>query len=477
MSKTADNCLEIAAKVQSHEKTARQIADEALAKAQRLQEKWRPFIRITPELAWQQAERVDRQVASGRQLPLAGVPFAVKDLINMKDVPTTCGSKVFRDHVAGADATVVQKLIASGAVPLGKLNMHECAFGFTGENPTFGDCRNPWDANRIAGGSSSGSAVAVALGICPVTLGSDTGGSVRLPAALCGLTGLKPTYGRVSRHGVVPLAWSMDHVGPLTRTAEDAALVLEQMAGHDPADGSSSRQRVPQYQDDLEKPLRGLRIGLPQTWFFEALDPEVSQAVEVGIDRLVSLGCERIDVILPHLAEVLGAHRAIIFSEASSYHQPFLAERADRYGDDIRPLLQGGLLLPAVDYLKGQRVRRVVGKAWANVFASIDCLLTPTTPIVATRFGQRTAALPGGERQLVRAYLDFSLPFNLTGHPALSIPCGFSKEGLPIGVHLVGGPFEEGTILRIAHQYQRQTDWHQRTAPANHLTTTELPNT
>jgi aspartyl-tRNA(Asn)/glutamyl-tRNA(Gln) amidotransferase subunit A len=361
---------------------------------------------------------------------------------------------------------VVQHLVEAGAVVLGKSNLHECAFGFTGENRHYGDCKNPWDPTRIAGGSSSGSAVAVALGICPFALGSDTGGSIRQPSALCGLTGLKPTYGRVSRTGGIPLSWTMDHVGPMTRTAVEAALVLKVMAGRDPLDESSSRRPVPDYPAEIQPSIKGLKLGIPHTWFFEALEPQVASAVTTALDKLAALGAERVEIKLPHLEEVVGAHRAIIFAEASSYYQPFLQTKADQFGADIRPLLQAGLFLPAVDYLKGQRARRIIRQAWAKVFASVDCLVTPTTPIVATKFGQQTAKLPRGEKPLVRAYLDLTLPFNFTGHPALSIPCGFSSERLPIGMQLVGKPFAESTILRIAHHYQMATEWHKRLAPA-----------
>jgi aspartyl-tRNA(Asn)/glutamyl-tRNA(Gln) amidotransferase subunit A len=456
------DCFEVAATVQTHERTALAVADEALSTAERLQKDWNAFITITPELAHRQAERVDRFVGQGRRLPLAGVPFAVKDLIDVKDVPTTCGSCAFREQVADGDATVIRRLVDSGAVLVGKLNMHECAFGFTGENPTFGDCKNPWDKQRIAGGSSSGSAVAVQLGICPFTLGSDTGGSIRQPAALCGLVGLKPTYGRVSRAGVVPLSWSMDHVGPLTRTAKEAALVLEVLGGSDTADDTTSDRAVPKYTAVLDRPLEGVRIGIPEPWFFDAIEPAVAAAVESAIQVLVEAGCQRAKLELPHMDEVLGAHRAIIFSEASAYHRPFLETAANRYSDDIRPLLLGGLFLSAADYLQAQRVRTIVCRAWADVLRTVDCLVTPTLPIVATKFGQESASLPGGEKALVRAYLDLLLPFNLTGHPAVSVPCGFSQETLPIGLQIVGKPFDEATILRVAHQYQQRTNWHQR---------------
>jgi len=459
------DCLKIAAEVQERKRSAQDVVKDALAAAEKHQEKFRAFITLTPELARKQAERIDARIKAGEKPPLAGVPFAVKDLIDVEGVATTCGSKVFAKQEAKADAEVVRRLVAAGAVLLGKLNLHECAFGFTGENPQHGDCKNPWDAARIPGGSSSGSAVAVALNVCPLTLGSDTGGSIRLPAALCGVLGLKPTYGRVSRRGGVPLSWSLDHIGPLTRTAAEAAVVLKVLAGRDAADETSSRRPVPDYPAALQKPIRGLRLGVPHNWFFESLDKQVADAVMTAIDRLASLGCKRVEVTLPHMEEVLGAHRTIIFAEASAYHQPYLQDRADQYGDDIRPLLQAGLFLPAVDYLKAQRARRLIRRAWAKVFADVDCLVTPASPVVATHFGQQNTDLPRGRKPLVRAYLDPFLPFNVTGHPALSVPCGFSKERLPIGMQIVGKPFEEGVLLGVAHHYQQATDWHRRLPP------------
>jgi aspartyl-tRNA(Asn)/glutamyl-tRNA(Gln) amidotransferase subunit A len=397
---------------------------------------------------------------------LAGVPFAVKDLFDVAGVPTTFGAKVFADRVAKSDAAAVKRLVDAGAVCLGKLNLHECAFGFTGENRTFGDTRNPWDPSRIAGGSSSGSAVAVALGICPITLGSDTGGSIRMPAALCGLTGLKPTYGRVSRAGGLPLSWTMDHVGPITRSAAEAALVLKLLAGSDAADETASRRPVPDYPAELSARIRGLRVGVMHRWFFEALDPQVAAAVGLGLEKLLGMGARQVEVDLPLLEEVLGAHRAIIFPEASAFHRPWLAGRAQDYAADIRQLLLAGLFMPAVDYLAALQARRMIRREWAKVFEKIDVLITPTTPVTATKFGEQTTDVPGGPKPLVRAYLDLTLPFNLTGYPAITIPCGFSKSGMPIGMQLVGRPFTESVLLRAAHQYQQETDWHLRKPPA-----------
>lgn len=465
MSDAPATCQQIAAAVQGRKRSAREIADAALARAEEFQEQFRAFIRITPDIAREQARQVDERVKKGETLPLAGVPFAVKDLFDVKGVPTTFGSKVFAERVAKSDAAAVKKLVDAGAVCLGKLNLHECAFGFTGENRNFGDCRNPWDLERIAGGSSSGSAVAVALGICPLTLGSDTGGSIRMPSALCGVTGLKPTYGRVSRAGGMTLSWTMDHVGTLTRTAAEAALALRILSGADPADETASRRPVPDFPAEMSARIRGLRIGIMHEWFFEALDPEVAAAVSKGTEKLVSLGARQVEVHLPRLLEVVGAHRAIIFPEAAAFHRPYLTERAQDYAHDIRPLLLAGLFFPAVDYLDALRARRIIRREWAKVFEGIDVLVTPTTPVTATTFGQLTADVPGGPRPLVRSYLDLTLPFNLTGYPAISVPCGFSKAGLPIGMQLVGKPFAENVLLRAAHQYQQETDWHTRLPP------------
>ncbi|MBI4621754.1 MAG: aspartyl/glutamyl-tRNA amidotransferase subunit A [Verrucomicrobia bacterium] len=458
----ASSCWELAASVQRGERSARAIAEVALAEAGKKQARFRPFIRLTPELAREEAGRVDQLIAQGQKPPLAGVPFAVKDLLDVRGLPTTGGSPAFADRVPGEDATVVRRMVGAGAVCIGKLNMHECAYGFTGENPHFGDCRNPWDEQRIPGGSSSGSAVAVALDLCPLTIGSDSGGSIRLPAALCGVVGLKPTYGRISRAGGIPLSWTLDHLGPFARSAEDVASMLQVMAGHDPADESSSKRGVPDYRAELEKPVKGLRIGRPRDAFFRNVDPEVLAAVEAALRQLRDLGVTLVDVTLPHLPEVLGAHRAIIFSEASSYYRTVLADRGEKIGDGIRPNLEAGMFIPAVDYLQAQRVRRVVRQAWARLFAQVDCLATPTVPMTAPRFGQQTVPLPSGEMPLVNACLDNSLPFNFSGHPALTIPCGFSAGGLPIGLQLVGRPYDEPTLLRLAHHYQQHTDWHRR---------------
>lgn len=464
MSQPHSTSLQIAATVQQGQKSALEVAQAALSRAESLQDRYRSFITLTPDLALRQATDVQTRLKAGEKLPLAGVPFAVKDLMHVAGYPTTCGSKVLRDNKSTSDANVVRRLVKAGAVLIGKLNMFEFAFGFTGENQHYGDCKNPWDVTRIPGGSSSGSGVAVATGICPLTLGSDTGGSIRMPSALCNVVGLKPTYGRVTRAGVLPLSWSMDHVGPMARTVEEVALALQIMAGTDPDDDSTSEKPVPDYATDLQGRLKGLKIGVQHAWFGESLEPTVAEAFAKALDKLKTLGAQIVEVDLPYLSEVVGAHRAIIFSEASSYHRPLLEKQSADYPDSIRPLLQTGLFLTAVEYLHAQRVRRLVRAAWKPVFDQIDALATPTLPMLAPKCGQQVANLPGGEKPLVQAVLNFTLPFNLSGHPAVSIPCGFA-DGQPIGLQLVGKPFGEGTILRIGHQYQLDTTWHQQVAP------------
>lgn len=458
-------CLEMATAVQQGRLSAREATEQALAEAQRRQTQWPVFITLTPELARRQAHRVDQWLAAGRSLPLAGVPVALKDLIEVQGVRTTGGSRVHEDHFARTNATVVRKLVSAGAVILGKTNLNEFAFGFTGENAEFGDCTNPWNRQHISGGSSSGSALAVALGICPLALGTDTGGSVRTPAAFCGLVGLKPTYGRLSRHGVLPLAWSLDHVGPLTRTVADAARVLRLLAGRDRADRTTGRQLAVDYEALLEQPVRGLRIGLPRAGFLEEAEAEVAQAVEAAAGVLQAEGAQVVDLQVPYLAELLGVHRTTVFAEAAAVHRTDLAERGELYDASLRLRLLAGLLVPAEAYLHAQRARQVIREAWAAMFASVDCLLLPTTPAAAPRVGQTRVALPSGEVSLFQACLGQTLPMNVTGHPALSLPCGFTRGGLPIGMQLVGRPFDEATILRVAHRFQTATDWHWRPRP------------
>lgn len=421
----------------------------------------RAFITVTREEALAAAQRAASAIARGNHKgPLHGIPLALKDLFDTAGVRTTAGSKIMADRVPEQDAEAAARLKAAGAVILGKLNMHEFAYGATGANFHYGATLNPWNPTRISGGSSSGSGAAVAAGMALGALGTDTGGSVRIPAALCGITGLKPTYGRVSRRGVIPLSWALDHVGPMARTASDAALILKTIAGHDPGDETSSEEPVPDYPKMPKDPrLRGLRIGVPREYFFDDADAEVLVAVRGAISALGEIGAQVSEASLPHIAEAPAAVNAIMLPEALAYHRRWLAERPEDYGDDVRRRLEMGLLYPAVSYIEAQRLRSLIVKKWRQrVFDRVDLLAVPTTPVPAP-------GLEEGDLQATLTLVRFTNPFNLVGLPAVSVPCGFTSGGLPIGLQLVGRWFEEGTVLRAAHAYQQATDWHKRAPP------------
>ncbi|MGH7391212.1 MAG: amidase [Candidatus Rokuibacteriota bacterium] len=423
------------------------------------------FITVCGDAALEAARAAEAALATGRPAgPLHGVPIGLKDLFNTAGVRTTGGSKILADAVPAEDATVVARLRAAGAVVLGKLNMHEFAYGPEGLNDHYGVARNPWDAaaTRIPGGSSSGSGVAVAAGLVPAALGSDTGGSIRIPAALCGITGLKPTYGRASRAGVLPLAWSMDHVGPMCRTAADCALVLGAMAGYDPADASTSVLPVPDYAAALTGDVRGLRVGLLRRFFLEAATPEVRAVVERAVKDLERLGAVVDEVDLEGLGGVAAASFAIVAAEALAYHAEWMRTRAQDYQADVRERLRMGAFVSGVHYIRGQQLRAVVRRDVDGALARRDVLLAPTTPLPAPVLGERQATLGDGASDARSALIRLTRPFNFTGHPACSLPCGFTAGGLPIGMQIVGRPFDEATVLRAADAYQRASDWHTR---------------
>ena len=430
--------------------------------------KLKSYITVMGESALAAARTAEAAVQSGADIgPLHGVPVGLKDLYCTKGVKTTGGSKILGDWVPEEDATVVARLAGAGAIALGKLNMHEFAYGPEGLNPHYGTPWNPWDAkvHRICGGSSSGSGASVAAGICPGALGSDTGGSIRLPAALCGISGIKPTYGRVSRAGVLPLAWSMDHVGPMCRNAADCALMLGPMAGYDPRDPTTSVLPVPDYASALTGQVKGLRVGLLRAFFLEGAGPASRAAVEAAARALEGEGAT---VELVDLAKVtLGpaASHAVLAPEAYAYHEEWLKTRAAEYGADVRERLRVGAFVTGAEYLKGQRLRVLLRDEVVAAHAKLDVLLAPSVAIAAPPVGQ-TEVRVGSETLPVRATLiRFTRPFNLTGHPAASVPCGFTAEGLPMGLQIIGRPFDEATVLRVADAYQRITDWHTRRPP------------
>ena len=430
--------------------------------------KLRAFITVCAEPALEAARAAEARVLAGDPLgPLHGVPYGPKDLYATKGIRTTGGSTILGDFVPEADATVVARLAAAGMIVLGKLNMHEFAYGPEGLNGHYGDVWNPWDAgtHRVAGGSSSGSGAAVAAGVCPAALGSDTGGSIRIPASLSGITGIKPTYGRVSRSGVLPLAWSMDHCGPMARTARDCALLLGAMAGYDPADASTSVLPVPDYAAALTGDVKGLRVGVLRAHFTDVAAPEVRQAVEAAAKALEQAGATLDAVNLDDVALVPAASFAIVAAEALAYHAPWLRTRSGDYQPDVRERLRAGVVVSAAHYLRAQALRARVRAAVDRALARRDVLLAPATPIAAPALGQQEARLGDGPSDVRSALIRFTRPFNFTGHPAVSLPCGFTPAGLPVGLQLVGRPFDEAMVLRAADAYQRLTDWHTRRPP------------
>ncbi len=414
------------------------------------------FITLTADSAVVEAKRADSDLANGVDRgPLHGIPLALKDLYDTAGVRTTGGSRILADRVPERDSAVVEKLRTAGAVFLGKLNLHEWALGVTNQNPHFGPACNPWDTSRIPGGSSGGSAIAVASGFCYASPGSDTGGSIRIPASLCGVAGLKPTYGRVSMRGVIPLAWTLDHAGPLARTVGDLALVLSAIAGHDPLDPSSSDEPVEDYAAGIEDGAQGVRVIVPTNHFFDDVDPEVDAAVREAARVLIALGASVTEQALPRV-ELLAAQSAILLTDAAAVHREHLRERAADIGADVLTRLRAGQTFTGMDYAQARRDRDELRREWYALLRGHDLILSPTTVVAAPpRDGQDAVA--AAQRLTAN-----TAPFNLTGLPAISIPCGFTQSGLPIGLQLAAGPWRERLLLRVARAYEHATPWHER---------------
>jgi aspartyl-tRNA(Asn)/glutamyl-tRNA(Gln) amidotransferase subunit A len=426
------------------------------------------FITVMREQALKEAEQAERELRTGLyRSQLHGIPIAIKDIIAVKDVRMTAGSKVLADYIASEDATVVEQLRKSGAIIIGKTATFEFAYG-----PYSPPARNPWDHTRTTGGSSGGSAAAVVAGMCSGAIGTDTGGSIRIPAACCGVTGLKPTYGRVSCYGVIPLSWSLDHVGPLGRGAEDCGILFDAIAGYDPRDpnsisgppGQASATLIGGAEGRSPLSLQGLKIGLPQDSFVGPLDPEVRQAWRAALLVLKEEGAEAVDVELPRPS--MDMYRTIQMPEASLAHMQkgWLTDHLDAYTGRTRERLLQGQKIAAVDYLLAQHERRIFSSAVRAVMQRVDALILPTTPVPAIPIEQmdQDISIEGVTKNATLALLSLTMPFNLTGQPACSFPAGFTANGLPIGLQVVGKPFEEATVLRIAHAYQQLTDWHRK---------------
>ncbi|MGB9067018.1 MAG: amidase [Candidatus Acidiferrales bacterium] len=428
-------------------------------------ERWSPelnvFLTVLAENARRQAKVAEREIRRGRaKSPLHGIPVSLKDNFWTRGVRTTAGSTILANWVPNADSDVAKSLAEAGAILLGKTNMHEFAYGITGENPHYGSSRNPWAPERISGGSSGGSVVAVALGMGAGSAGTDTGGSIRIPSALCGIVGLKPTYGLVSTAGVVPLGTTFDHCGPIARSVTDACILLEAIAGKYPRGAARPGWRT------LHKTLpRRFRIGVPREFYFDRIEPDVRRAVEAAAKKFESLGARVEEISLPRLARAVEQATIVVVAEASAYHesQGYFPARAAEYGDDVRGHLEFGHQLLAVDYLRGIGACRDIIADFEAVFEKVDVVLAPTAPISAPRIGETGVRVTGDRETATRAeLLRLTRPSNISGMPAISIPCGFTREGLPVGLQLMGRRWGEARLLAIARAYEDATEWHAR---------------
>ncbi|MFV2032163.1 MAG: Asp-tRNA(Asn)/Glu-tRNA(Gln) amidotransferase subunit GatA [Gammaproteobacteria bacterium] len=455
-----------------------EITQDYLSKIKQYNPRLNCFITVTEALALEQASATDTSIAKGETKALTGVPIAHKDIYCTDGIKTSCASKMLDNFIAPYDATVIENFRRDGVVMLGKTNMDEFAMGSSNENSYFGPVANPWDFERVPGGSSGGSAAAVAARLAPAATGTDTGGSIRQPAALCGITGIKPTYGRVSRYGMIAFASSLDQGGPLAHSAEDCALLLQSMAGFDPRDSTSIDQPVPDYCADLAKDIQGLKIGLPQEYFADGLDNDVATVIDSAVDEFRTLGAEIVDISLPNTKLSIPVYYVVALAECSSNLSRFdgvrfgyrcdapvdledlyKRSRGEGFGDEvIRRIMIGTYALSAgyydAYYLKAQQLRRLIKQDYQQAFEQVDLILCPTTPGVAFRQGDKTD-------DPVSMYLQdiYTIALNLAGLPGMSLPAGFS-QGLPVGVQLIGNYFEESRLFNVAHRFQQVTDWH-----------------
>ncbi len=437
-----------------------------LARIDRHESALNSFITVTSAVALAQAKRAEREIAKGQHRgPLHGIPICLKDLFFTRGIRTTAGSKILRHFVPEHNAAVVDRLFNAGAVLLGKTNLHEFAYGATNINPHFGAVHNPWDLKRMSGGSSGGSAAAVVAGLAVASLGTDTGGSIRIPAAACGCVGLKPSHGRVPLWGVIPLAPSLDHVGPICRCVQDAALMLEVVAGSEACDPASLGKPGERFGTDLKKGLKGLRIGLPRQYFFDRLQPEVRRNTLDAVALLEKNGAQIREVNLRHMSQTANLAGQITLAEALVYHWKWVQKRSADYGSDLRIRLKEGMEISAVAYLHAQEARDAYTQEFDNTLQSVDVIAAPTLPVAAPGLAENDV-MTGRTRENVRmALLRLTRPGNLTGLPAISLPCGFTRNGLPTGLQLIGRHLDERTLLRVAYAYEQLTSWHTRFPP------------
>jgi len=448
--------------IRARKASAREVVVAAIKRIEALEPRINAFLTVDREGALKAADAADE--AMGRGAPaglLHGVPVCLKDNIKTRGLRTTAGSRLLEHYVPDEDATLVARLKAAGAIIVGKTHLSEFARGPW----VFGDVHNPWDLKRSPGGSSSGTGAAVAASMTPVGIGHDTGGSGRIPASWSGVIGLLATWGRVSRHGVIPLAWSMDHATLCSRTVEDAALLLAAIGGYDPRDPTTAKREVPRFADHLGGGVRGLRIGISQQWFFQDLNPEVERGVRAALRTLEGLGAHVTEVSIPLISMCIEIGDAIVWGEASAYHEENMDKHPEKYGPELLRLLRGGRVITATGYIKAQRLRRTLRQQFLDVLNTVDVLISPTTRTVAPLLSSATPDLDADPFAGVFANAGLTIPFNVVRLPAMSVPCGFSSDGLPIGMQIAGRPFDEAALLRVAAAYQQHTEWHKRRPP------------
>ena len=436
-----------------------ELAQACLKRIESIDGNLHSFITVTADLALEHARKAEQELRAGTDKgPLHGIPIALKDLYAIKGIRTTCHSAVLQDWVPDHDATAARKLADAGTVLLGKLGMHEFAFGGPSVDAPFPAVRNPWNTAHIPGGSSSGSGAALSAGLCLGSLGSDTGGSIRTPSSHCGVVGMKPTYGRVSRRGVVPLSWSLDHAGPMARSVEDCAILLQAITGYDPNDPASANVPVPDFRAALKNGIKSLRVGVPRAnWFNEnrGTDPETEGLFNDALKTLESLGATVVEIDGQAFSLARKANQTILVAEAYAYHEKRFQQAPEKFGSSVRRRMLEGAFLSAADYITALRARTILNEKIRANFSRVDVFATPTAPRPPEAF----QTMDPNEQNLRPS---FTNPFNLTGLPAISLPCGFTKDNLPVGVQIVAQPFEESTAFRVAYAYEQATEWHKR---------------
>ncbi len=458
---------ELSRMIRNGEVSPVEVTEAHLARIEALEPRLNSFITRLPERAMASAREAERDIRAGRYRgPLHGIPVGLKDLYHVRGVPNTAGSRIFHDFVPDTDSEVAARFEAAGAVLMGKLSLDQFAAGIAGQHsPDYGVMHNPWNTDLVAGGSSGGSGSAVAAGQCVLAMGTDTGGSIRAPASLCGIVGLKPTYGRVSRRGITVFSWGLDHAGPMARTVEDIGLAMNVLAGHDPKDPTSVNAPVPDYTLALTGDIRGLKVGVPREYFQVPLDPLVERTVRAAIDQLADLGAEVTEVSWPLYLNTTDIGNTIHRCEAASLHWELTRARGPEIHPTVRGMLEAGTFVSAPDYMLAQRARTAFTRQCLDLLREVDLLAGPMEPVTAHRIGETEVRVGDTVMGSSPALTLYTRPFNLTGFPAITVPCGAGDGDMPIGLQLAGRPFDEETVLRAAHAYEQATEWHLRRPP------------